>query len=486
MATATSQGDGKRDDHDRGPIWDRGVSDDRGGETSTSHQEPAEAHPQQFRPNHAMYSLAATLFKRDPAEWKIEDIKTPFSSDGMAVLFSAFVDYAATTLHKDMTMSQRYHLARQTVVTAPETILHFFRNSKKARTFVLWAVDNDTKLPPVLEQSLCPLLTPKLITNEVMRMRMFDNTLLRSEQQVIINSFLEHFYPKSKSGAQGTLATVDTTTLHKYITRPGEIARDMRAKRRTMVFSPPKWYRLSIPPGTIIKTTPRRKGTEESAVTWQSLPVSRADVILKLGTKMDTLHQLPILQMKTTILSVIPRIFEDRLSQDGMIDTLKVFSEASREEILYFLEDTAPLSPTGGLTEPSDGSHTGYRHHLQLKHMDRKKKGRWDIPAVEVLIHWLHAIQSVLSENDISFAVASSMFTRVQLEQDIMGRIRPEMASALEQYISPIEGDKRLTRFDIWVRSSCENLDELLNESRYGTPAQVYKQGMKKPEYGSR
>ena len=184
--------------------------------------------------------------------------------------------------------------------------------------------------------------------------------------------------------------------------------------------------------------------------------------------------------MKTIILSVIPRIFEDRLSQAGMIDTLKMFSEASRDEILHFLEDTAPPSPKGGLMEPFDWSHTGYRHHLRLEHMDRKKKGRWDIPAVDVLIQWLQAIQPVLSTNDISFAVASSLFTREQSEQDIMGHIRPEMASALERYIFPIEGDKRLTRFDIWARSSCENLDELLDDARYGTPAQDYKQGMKK------
>ncbi len=457
------------------------ISNTRGRDRFVPHQEPIEAHPQQLRPNQAMYALAAALFKRDPMEWKIDDIKTPYSSDGVAVLNSAFVDHAATTLYKEMTMSQRYQLAQQITVTAPETTLEFLYDSRKARSFISWALDKDTKLPPVLEKTLCPLTTPRLITNEIVRARMLENSLLKTEQQEIINTFIECFYPKSKTGVQSLLTNLDTQTLHKYIHQAGEIARDMRVRRRTMAFSPPKWYRLSIQPGTKINTTPRRQVLDEVEVTWQSLPISSADMKLKIGNTIDTLRQQPILLIKTAILSAIPRIFEDRLSHEGMTDTLKLFREASREEILLFLDGSPPPSTQEVVpTEPLDrDDDTGYRHHLRLEHMDRRKKGKWDIPASEVLLQWLQVIQPVLSVNDISFAIASSIFSRERSEQHIMGSMKPEMTSALHKYIHIIKGDKRLSRFDIWVRSSCKNLEELLDESRYGSPAIGYKKGMK-------
>ena len=481
VTTANVQRESAVDSHGREPRTTEDSSTTRGRDRFVPHQEPTEAHPQQFRPNQAMYTLATTLFKRDPMEWKIDDIKTPYSSDGVAVLNSAFVDHAVTTLYEEMTMSQRYQLAQQITVTAPETTLEFLYDSRKARSFISWALDKETKLPPVLEKSLCPLITPRLITNEIVRTRMLDNSLLRSEQQEIINTFIECFYPKSKAGVQGLLTTLDTSTLHKYIHQAGEIARDMRVRRRTMAFSPPKWYRLSIQPGTKITTTPRRQVLEEAEVTWQSLPISRADMRLKMGSTMDTLMKQPILLIKTTILSAIPKIFEDRQSQEGMTDTLKLFSEASQEEILHFLDGSPPPSAQKGVsTEPLDrGDDTGYRHHLRLEHMERRRKGKWDIPAPEVLLQWLHVIQPVLSVNDISLAIVNSIFSRERFEQYIMGRIKPEMATALNKYIYIIEGDKRLSRFDIWVKSSCKNLVELLDESRYGSSATGYKKGMK-------
>ncbi len=60
-----------------------------------------------------------------------------------------------------------------------------------------------------------------------------------------------------------------------------------------------------------------------------------------------------------------------------------------------------------------------------------------------------------------------------------MGSIKPEISTALSKYIYFIGGDKRLSRFDIWVQSSCKNLEELLDDSRYGSPALGYKKGMK-------
>ena len=53
------------------------------------------------------------------------------------------------------------------------------------------------------------------------------------------------------------------------------------------------------------------------------------------------------------------------------------------------------------------------------------------------------------------------------------------MTGSLTKYIYLVEGDKRLSRFDIWVKSSCENMEELLDVARYGSPAVGYKAGLK-------
>ncbi len=120
--TTDTQGEGAEDRHKKEFMMTIDTGNTRGRDKFVPHQEPTEAHPQQFRPNRAKYTLATTLFKRDPEEWKIDDIKTPYLSDGMAVLNSAFVDHAATTLRNAMTLAQRYQLAQQVAVTAPETI----------------------------------------------------------------------------------------------------------------------------------------------------------------------------------------------------------------------------------------------------------------------------------------------------------------------------------------------------------------------------
>ncbi len=276
-STTNVSGEGDRDSQGGETTTIKSSGNSRGRDMSVPHQEPAEAHPQQLCPNQAMYTLATTLFRRDPAEWKIEDIKTPFSSDGVAVLNSIFIDHAAINFSGVLNLSQRFRLAQQAAVTAPEEILELIQDSQKARSYIAWALDKDTKIPPVLENSLCPKATPRLIRNEIVRKRMLEGTLLRSEQVDIICAFIEYFYPKSSPGANEFITKVETGILQKYISKAGEIARDIRVKgRRTMTFSPPKWYRLSILPGTKINTTPRRQVLDETPVTWQSLPISRS------------------------------------------------------------------------------------------------------------------------------------------------------------------------------------------------------------------
>jgi len=112
---------------------------------------PAESNPHQLRPSSAMYSLAQTLFKKDVKDWEMNDLSTPGSSDGTSILVSAFVDYAASTLKTDMTMSQQFSLARIAIGTAPSRLLEYIKDPWKAMHFLEWALTKRVKIPPSME-----------------------------------------------------------------------------------------------------------------------------------------------------------------------------------------------------------------------------------------------------------------------------------------------------------------------------------------------
>ena len=75
-----------------------------------------------------------------------------------------------------------------------------------------------------------------------------------------------------------------------------------------MTFNPPKWYRLSIHPDTVIFTTPWK---DKSTADWSSLPFTLVDLKAKLKISPTKLAQLPIQKMKTHIFTTIPWIFEE-------------------------------------------------------------------------------------------------------------------------------------------------------------------------------
>ena len=122
-------------------------------------------------------------------------------------------------------------------------------------------------------------------------------------------------------------------------------------------------------------------------MTWASVPISRADLQLKLTESNDELRNLSLLTLRTTLLSAIPRVFEDRLSEDGLLETIQLFSSASRDDILHFLNITEPATarqdelPT---TTPTY-SEPHITYHMRLEHMERKRKGKWEESATETL-----------------------------------------------------------------------------------------------------
>ncbi len=274
-------------------------------------RETKEAHPQQLQPTAAIYHLKTLLHSRDPREWKIEDVQTPGSSDGSSVVLSTFVDYAATTLRTNMSDCERFSLAQLLRATDQKRILSLFQDRLQAHEFVEAALDQHTKIQPIQEDQLCPVVTPGLLPVEGLKDRMSDPTLFRSEQILIIRHFLECFYPHSAPQIMEIINRTDAQTLHQFIVMPGELAREMRSRKRQMSFAPPRWFRLSIHPDTKIKASPKPRPGTRTTVENNEAQILLPDLTSKLLGTVQELLESPFAVQKLEILSAIPRIYAD-------------------------------------------------------------------------------------------------------------------------------------------------------------------------------
>ena len=314
----------------------------------------AEPHPQQLRPSAALYQLAQTLYKRDPASWTIEDVHTPQFSDGTSILVSALVDYASTTLNPDMSPAQCLHLAQVTVTTSPILLLEYIQNQTKGLDFIQQVELLNT--PPSLEKTLHPAATPDLIYDLSLRRSLLDKDIIRTEMIEIIQTFTRCYYPKQAATIKDFLQSVTVQILLDYIYKPGFLVSDLQNRGRQMNFSPPKWYRLSIHPDEKIATTPRHQ------VTWRSMPISLPDVELNLDIDINLLVQQPFTAQRTALLTAIPLIFDNRPSREGCMETLTVSRECHPRGNIHL--PNKEYAPPTNTTDP-----------IRYEHQDKQHRG---------------------------------------------------------------------------------------------------------------
>ena len=302
------------------------------------YRERPEPHPQQLCPLGPLYSLAQTLYKRDPMTWTIEDLHTPHSSDGTSILVSALVDHASTVIAPGMSQMQALTLSKIAVTTPPADLLECLQNNIKARTFIQNA--EQIQPPPTLETLLHPAATLGLIPNEATRTRMKDNDIIRSEMIDIIAAFVRCYYPKQAASITEHTRSISVQALTDYIYKPGYLVTDLQNRGRQMTFSPPKWCRLSIHPDEKIQTTPRRH------ITWQDIPISPSDVAENLRVDVNELLQQPFTAQRTAILAAIPLIFNNRPTREGCMETMTLVEDATPEEIYTFLLRSMMINPS--------------------------------------------------------------------------------------------------------------------------------------------
>ena len=429
-------------------------------------KEPIVAHPYQLRPTPTMYAFAQALFKRNVKDWKLSEIITPGSSDGRSILVSAFVDYVSTTLKPDIAPGQQLSVAQIAVATAPQHILEYLQDPAEARGYMNWVLKFRVKIPPTMETLLCPLDTPNLIEVQRLRSSIRNGDLAVEDQKHVIEVFVKCYYPKAVATVMEAIDPLDQTVLKEYIEQPGRLLQEMRNRRKAMPFAPPKWYRLSIHPGTVIPTTPRQQPAQEDE--GKGLQVSLADIELKTKLTSKELAALPLPQMRTAILAAIPLVFEERLTREGCAQAFNYFETASQEQILTFLR-----------IEAEDDDRTQrkaailYRHLLRFEHTDKRQRGEWKEPAREILRQWIDAIHPVLVANNCSLLLSLQPASRNPLDRLVVSTPFTLEAEEIERHILIKKKISNPNRFEVWVKSSCGNLKELIAATTAG-PIEEY------------
>ena len=441
--------------------------------TFDPYRERSEPHPQQLCPSGPLYSLAQTLYKRDPMTWTIDDLHTPQSSDGTSILVSALVDHASTVIAPGMSQAQSLSLSKIAVTTPPAELLECLQSNIKARNFIRNA--EKTQPPPTLETLLHPAATPGLIHSETTRARMKDRDIIRSEMIDIITAFVRCYYPKQAASIIEHVRSISVQVLMDYIYKPGYLVTDLRNRGRQMTFSPPKWCRLSIHPDEKIQATPRRR------ITWQDIPISPFDVAENLQIDVNELLQQPFTAQRTAILAAIPLIFDNRSTREGCMETMSLVEEATSEEVYNFLlrstqvDSAQPENPDAkeGIPQPEY-----VLYCIRFEHADRRRKGFWNEAPGAILLKWIQAVIPVITSNNISIILSQAPYQRVSNDRSLSPPFSAT-AEQLEEFIHNCTSTTKLSRFEVWMKSTCTDLEELMMTSRSGLHATTYVRGMK-------
>ena len=352
-----------------------------------------------------MYNLARALFQRNIEDWKIEDIHTPNSSDGTSVLLSAFVDQAATILNPDMTPDQSLTPAHIAARTAPKRLLDMLQDLR-------WALDSTTTLPPLLEDELCPIRTPGLFTPDENHAINTDYPL-RSDQIHSVEIFLQCFYPRITPIARTHLNQLEAHILTLYVQVPGEAKRSMTQANYKMIFSLPNWYRLSTQPNRVLQSTPRKEVTREDQ--WNTIPIRLQDIQLKLDVPLQELRQQSFEAQRTTLLSTISLIFQDRVNREGRLETISLIARATPEELSRFLNchtdrgceeanTSQPALPTASPVKQQ------YLHCMRFEHTARRISGEGTKSMESILFAWIKGVRPVLAANNLNLILSVSPF----------------------------------------------------------------------------
>jgi len=91
----------------------------------------------------------------------------------------------------------------------------------------------------------------------------------------------------------------------------------MRNRKQTMAFAPPRWYWLSMNQDTVCHSSPRTQ-KREAVTNKEAVQITLNDLALKLNMPITELAKQPLSIQKMEILSALPKIYEDRISQEGL------------------------------------------------------------------------------------------------------------------------------------------------------------------------
>ena len=446
-------------------------------------KELEEAHPGQLRPTPSMYTLTQSLFRKNVMEWTLQDFYTPGVSDGTSILLSIFMDHATTTLHPKMTISNRESLAKIVTAVAPADLLNYLQDATAAVKFLDWALTFEVQIPPTFEMHLCPIRTLNLIPRDI-RLKITEEELTTEEQERVIEAFTKCYYPKSASMVKDLLPTIPDATVKDFIVQPGRLAAEMKNRHKSMVFQPPKWYRLSIHPDTVIQSPPKLAPPKPK--TCEDLPFSAAELRGKLTMELSKLEVLPLQTMKATIFAAISTVFGERQSQEGLIEAFSIMEATTKEDIINFLQKGFEQS-TVLTDEEVDKTRELHRYYIRFEHTNRRRHEEWQEQTGEILRKWINVIHPVLVANNHILVLTTQPYVRTQNDRLVYMTPYSLDSSNLQEYViektlpSQNKTENRgSSRFEVWIKTTCAYLEDMADHTQSGELANAYSDTMER------
>lgn len=464
------------------PLTKRGERSDTGIDTTIiPRPEPSEIHPQQLCPPPSVFQLAETVYHHPSSIWRIQDFTTPGTSEGTSVLASLLVDYICSTLRQDCTLSERFTIASQAVVTSPRRLLDMLQSKSAATNFASWALLPSTKLPPTLPRQLCPNLTPGLILNEHTRARVDQPSLLRGDRITIANYFIQCYYPSSAgSSMTRVLQSYKDEELVAINKTPGLFAQKMSLRNRDLIFDPPKWYRLSVNPAN----PPASAFTDITQAHYNTPPES-IHPTTSMNLSIQELRGLPFPQQRTAFLSILPKLLEGLTTPDGLNEAFTRINGASAQELLHytnidvFIKTFLPTTLVPATDHIEAPSLPLYICNISLRHRTPSSRGGghfWNVAPETILKQWIDAVLPLLVANNHRMHIIHSPYDRLTDDREL--HLDAEISTSLQFYVYNIRSPKRLQSLDFWVKTTCPNLQDLPSTSKMGPHAPSYVSAM--------
>ncbi len=413
-------------------------------------------------PTQKIIAREQSLRHKQVHDLTIDDFTIGETSEGASLLVAQVVD-AILTFHSDLTTFQVACLAAHAITHHPYRLLGYLKNTSAMNNFVVQALCNflvDTSDP----STLSPSITPYLVADDTLRLKMDPDTLNDEDRKDIIYYFGLAFYPLNVNEMMNYVQIMPSDALQLLVNKKSALSNKIDRLIPGAQFTPPEWTDLSVILTHAPSSTPG--STTNSPV---------FDPLEHMGMPRSEFTKLPPDLMKQIAMVKLPQALATITTTPIILNILTALREAkSAQTIEFLLGDTF----THYLNNPpvnADKDATLYYYRLCLQMMRGKRCPIWRTSPEAILSHWLQAAIPVIAPLHKSMLIHPPHYNN--LDQLLLTHSSPT-AQIVGRYVSDVHTNRneQITYMDFWLLTSCLDILPTLRQQELGhTKTQNYR-----------